>query len=321
MCGNRLNRWKTMPMSRRCRATSLLAQLVELVARLRGSRPARRRRTAGPASIFSRWLMHRRNVDLPDPDGPIRQNTSPRRTSRSMPLSTSTRPKDLWTPSALHHAAGHARAPRQRRSRAAPCRRAASARPRSAGAAARSAAPGSTARRRAPTSAPGTRARRRTAVGHRWKFWPDVLDRRAAAPSTRSTTTSEVVFSMLMTSLPVGGTITRIACGSTIRRSVCVRLHAERVRGLGLALVDRQQAGTQISAMYAASLSPSPSRQGVELGPVVLVTDELRPEGCPATAREGARMIQTAAGRSAACRGRTRCRTARNEAPGSSTAA
>src|SRR6476469_9377252 len=32
--------------------------------------------------------------------------------------------------------------------------------------------------------------------------------------------TSEVVFSMLMTSLPVGGMMTRIACGSTVRRIV-----------------------------------------------------------------------------------------------------
>ena len=32
--------------------------------------------------------------------------------------------------------------------------------------------------------------------------------------------TSDVVFSMLMTSLPVGGMITRIACGSTVRRIV-----------------------------------------------------------------------------------------------------
>ena len=32
--------------------------------------------------------------------------------------------------------------------------------------------------------------------------------------------TSDVVFSMLMTSLPVGGMITRIACGNTVRRMV-----------------------------------------------------------------------------------------------------
>src|ERR1700712_3715023 len=45
--------------------------------------------------------MQRRNVDLPDPEGPSRHNTSPRWTSRSMPLSTSWRPKDLRTPSDL----------------------------------------------------------------------------------------------------------------------------------------------------------------------------------------------------------------------------
>ena len=45
--------------------------------------------------------MHRRNVDLPEPEGPMRQNTSPVCTSRSMPLRTSTGPNDLWTPSAF----------------------------------------------------------------------------------------------------------------------------------------------------------------------------------------------------------------------------
>src|SRR5437763_1251368 len=53
-----------------------------------------------PALIFSRWLMQRRNVDLPEPDGPITTATSPERTVRSMPLSTSRWPKDLCTLSA-----------------------------------------------------------------------------------------------------------------------------------------------------------------------------------------------------------------------------
>ena len=35
---------------------------------------------------------------------------------------------------------------------------------------------------------------------------------------------SEVFLSIEIVSLPVGGMITRIACGSTIRRSVCRRL-------------------------------------------------------------------------------------------------
>ena len=38
------------------------------------------------------------------------------------------------------------------------------------------------------------------------------------------TLTSEVVFSIEIVSLPVGGMITRIACGSTIRRIVCRRV-------------------------------------------------------------------------------------------------
>ena len=37
-----------------------------------------------PLLIFSRWLMHRRNVVLPDPDGPISTTVSPGFTSKSM---------------------------------------------------------------------------------------------------------------------------------------------------------------------------------------------------------------------------------------------
>src|SRR5262245_18897425 len=45
--------------------------------------------------------MQRRNVDLPEPDGPMMQVTSPGWTSSDTPLRTSRRPKDLCTPSAL----------------------------------------------------------------------------------------------------------------------------------------------------------------------------------------------------------------------------
>src|SRR5690349_8648525 len=45
--------------------------------------------------------MQRRNVDLPDPEGPSRHMTSLRWTSSVMPFSTSSRPKRLWTASAL----------------------------------------------------------------------------------------------------------------------------------------------------------------------------------------------------------------------------
>src|SRR5690349_2346866 len=49
----------------------------------------------------SRWLTQRRNVDLPEPDGPSMHITSPGWTSSVTPCSTSRRPKRLWTPSAL----------------------------------------------------------------------------------------------------------------------------------------------------------------------------------------------------------------------------
>ena len=44
--------------------------------------------------------MQRRNVDLPEPEGPSRQATSPGATSRSMPVSTSIGPNRLVTASA-----------------------------------------------------------------------------------------------------------------------------------------------------------------------------------------------------------------------------
>ena len=44
--------------------------------------------------------MQRRNVDLPEPDGPITHATSPGCTCRSTPRSTSVLPKLLWIPTA-----------------------------------------------------------------------------------------------------------------------------------------------------------------------------------------------------------------------------
>ena len=46
-----------------------------------------------------------------------------------------------------------------------------------------------------------------------------------------------------MVSLPVGGMITRIACGSTTRRNVWAAGHAQRPGRLGLAGVHRLDAG------------------------------------------------------------------------------
>src|SRR5665648_117707 len=48
-----------------------------------------------PAVMDSSRLRHRRNVLLPEPEGPIKQTTSLAAISQLMPFSTSTLPKDL----------------------------------------------------------------------------------------------------------------------------------------------------------------------------------------------------------------------------------
>lgn len=71
---------------------------------------------------------------------------------------------------------------------------------------------------------------------------------------------------MLMTSLPVGGTITRIACGITIRRRVFEWLMPRACEASVWPSSTESRPARQISAMYAASFRPSPSsavRNGV----------------------------------------------------------
>src|SRR5699024_4422106 len=48
-----------------------------------------------PLEGVSRRLMHRSRVDLPEPDAPMMEVTSPGRTAKSMSRSTSWLPKDL----------------------------------------------------------------------------------------------------------------------------------------------------------------------------------------------------------------------------------
>ena len=97
------------------------------------------------------------------------------------------------------------------------------------------------------------------------------------------TTTSDVVLSIEIVSLPVGGTITRIACGSTIRRRVCVRDRPSApAASLWPGSTDWIPPRT-ISAMYAASLSPSPSRDAVntEISVFVSIETNVGPNGMP----------------------------------------
>ena len=93
MCGKRLKAWKTMPMPRRTVLTSTPRAVISL--------PSTKMR---PLSIGSSRFTQRSSVDLPEPEAPIRQTTSCSATSRSMPRSTSTLPKDLWTSSSAERA-------------------------------------------------------------------------------------------------------------------------------------------------------------------------------------------------------------------------
>ncbi len=108
--------------------------------------------------------------------------------------------------------------------------------------------------------------------------WPAVN-----SSASEMTWTSEVVLSIEMVSLPVGGMITRIACGSTIRRSVAARLMPSAwAASVWPSSTDWMPPRT-ISAMYAASLRPRPSRAAVKVGIRVLVDSDQNsgPNGMP----------------------------------------
>src|SRR5215211_2975297 len=84
-CGNRLNAWNTMPILRRTASMSTSGSVTSIPPT-----------TTLPEVGSSRRVMQRSRVDLPDPDGPMTQTTSPPSTRTSMPRRTSRRPKYLW---------------------------------------------------------------------------------------------------------------------------------------------------------------------------------------------------------------------------------
>jgi hypothetical protein len=65
---------------------------------------------------------------------------------------------------------------------------------------------------------------------------------------------------MLMNSLPVGGTITRMACGRTTRRSVLPWVMPRACDASVCPSSTDWMPARTISDMYAASFRPSPSR-------------------------------------------------------------
>ena len=100
MCGKRLKDWKTIPIPRRTAFTSTPGAVI--------SSP---RTTIRPASIGSSRFTQRSSVDFPEPDAPMRQTTSCSASSRSMPRSTSSFPKDLRRPSISQCRRAHASSP------------------------------------------------------------------------------------------------------------------------------------------------------------------------------------------------------------------
>ena len=68
---------------------------------------------------------------------------------------------------------------------------------------------------------------------------------------------------MEIVSLPVGGMMTRIAWGSTILRITANARHAERLRRLGLAVIDRDDAGAN-DLRHVRSLIEAEAEDGGE---------------------------------------------------------
>ena len=86
--------------------------------------------------------------------------------------------------------------------------------------------------------------------------------------------TSEVVFSIEMTSLPVGGMITRIDCGRMIRRIVWNQLIPSAVAASSWPRFTESRPARTISDMYDASFSPSPMTASVKVFSAALVSKE-----------------------------------------------
>ena len=81
-----------------------------------------------------------------------------------------------------------------------------------------------------------------------------------------STLTSEVPLSMEMTWLPVGGRTTRIACGRMTRRISLPAVHAQRPRGVVLALVHRADAAADDLGHVGGLVQRQPQQCRAERG-------------------------------------------------------
>ncbi len=99
--------------------------------------------------------------------------------------------------------------------------------------------------------------------------------------------TSDVVLSMEMVSLPVGGTMTRIACGSTMRRRILASfMPSAFAASVWPGSTDDRPART-ISARYADSLNARPisAAQNAVMTSCVVNVQNSGPNGMPSDSR------------------------------------
>ena len=97
--------------------------------------------------------------------------------------------------------------------------------------------------------------------------------------------TSDVVFSIEMVSFPVGGTITRMACGMTIRRSVVPRFMPSAVDASHWPLSTELSPERTISDRYAPSFRPRPRMAAIRPPRITSFTSIAHsgPNGMPST--------------------------------------
>ena len=102
----------------------------------------------------------------------------------------------------------------------------------------------------------------------------------------------DVPLSMLMKSLPVGGMITRMACGSTTRRSVAAGVMPIDFAASVCPLSTLFSPARTISAMYALSLSARPRNAAVNALISTFVCSWTR-NGMSITGKTSARLYQS----------------------------
>ena len=140
---------------------------------------------------------------------------------------------------------------------------------------------------------------------------------------TGTAISSEVSLSIAMISLPVGGTITRIACGSTIRRSVLPGSCRARCAASVWPAVDRQDAGPHDLGHVRGLVEPQAEQAGGEPEKIWLASrprnrrspsSRAGPSAAGRTGRRGrgrrrgAELAAEDSRTSAGSPGRTRCR-------------